>query len=192
MENLKFATQKHPSLLWRYVYPGWGRDYLKTSVLTFPLRCHIPNLFLCGSFAGADSCIMLFRLHLKQDKRWSTPFLDTVITSVSQCQWDVFAVCRRPFPSGSIPGSRRPPSGAFQNKRPGGPCSQIPARSRHELDHNTGDTRMSSLAGKKKKKKGPNRSENRVNLWCSLFCEINVFSENLYNQSWINTFYSHK
>lgn len=87
------------------------------------------------------------------------PMWDTVTgkntkspTSVSQCQWDVFVVCRHPFPSDSIPGSRRPPLGAFQNKRPGGPGSQIPARSRHELDHSTGDTRMSSLTGKKEKR----------------------------------------
>lgn len=32
-----------------------------------------------------------------------------------------------------------------------------------------------------RRKKGPNGNENRVNIWCLLFCEINVFSEMLYN-----------
>lgn len=66
-------------------------------------------------------------------------------TSGAQIQGDVFAVCRQSSPSGSTRDSRHPPSGAFQNRRPGGPGSRSPAGSRREQDRNTEGTRMNSL-----------------------------------------------
>lgn len=71
-------------------------------------------------------------------------------TSGAQSQGDAFAVCRHSSPSGSSRDSRHPPSGAFQNKRPGGPGSRSPAGSRRERDRNTEGTRMNSLTGRER------------------------------------------
>lgn len=107
-------------------------------------------------YAGAHTNFIVY-ISVNNLPTWDKITGKNCPTSGSQCQWDVFEVCRHPFPSGSNPGNRHLLSGAFPNKRSGGPGSQIPARSRHELDRSTGDTHTSSLTGKKEDQ---NRNEN--------------------------------
>lgn len=54
-------------------------------MLIFLLRCHIPNLSLFGSSTGADSCVMLFRLHLRLNAD-AHPFFTVIGDELYQCE----------------------------------------------------------------------------------------------------------
>lgn len=144
----------------------------------------MPHLSLHGSSAGADSCVMLFHLHLKQAKWWSTYQCEIEWQEKTQTPLplshsanEMFLWCvDTHFHQTAPQAAGVHPQGPFKIK-------DLVALAVKSLQ-GAGTSWTTALETharalwQGRRKKGPNRNDN---IWCLLFCEINIFCKKLYN-----------